>query len=411
MPYLIKPLLRLIAPTFMVLTALYASFNFNQVIAQYHELVVTIPYFVLGIGLLLALQFNRLRLFSASLICLLSYFAIQAGLQQSLSNPKVDLLYTALSLAIPANLLGIVFIPENGLRSRVGSLTLALLAVQTGAVYWLYDSSWQIPLDYQFWLGLNPSPTYLLSLAASGLFAGAALLLLTLLLLRNRDIESLLLTCLIATFLTLIYFSQPFISSILLGTCGCILIYGVFHSSYDMAFRDDLTGLRNRRAFNEKLRTLGRRYVIATMDVDHFKKFNDTHGHDVGDDVLKLVAAKISEIGGGGIPYRYGGEEFCIVFANKGIEACAPHLEAVRLSIANYKMVIRNTKDRPVSNKVGKSLRNPKTTTKTTNVTISIGVAERDDTLISPELVLKASDTALYKAKKSGRNCLASAHN
>ena len=61
-----------------------------------------------------------------------------------------------------------------------------------------------------------------------------------------------------------------------------------------MAFRDELTGLPGRRALNERLQRLPRQYVLAMTDVDHFKKFNDTHGHDVGDEVLKLVAQGFS---------------------------------------------------------------------------------------------------------------------
>ena len=93
-----------------------------------------------------------------------------------------------------------------------------------------------------------------------------------------------------------------------------ILVAAVAHEAYQMAFRDELTGLPGRRALNERLQRLGRSYVIAMADVDHFKKFNDTHGHDVGDQVLRLVAAQLRKIGGGGKAYRYGGEEFTLVF-------------------------------------------------------------------------------------------------
>ena len=65
---------------------------------------------------------------------------------------------------------------------------------------------------------------------------------------------------------------------------------GVAHEAYQMAFRDELTGLPGRRALNERMQRLGRNYVLAMSDVDHFKRFNDTHGHDVGDQVLRLVA-------------------------------------------------------------------------------------------------------------------------
>ena len=58
---------------------------------------------------------------------------------------------------------------------------------------------------------------------------------------------------------------------------------------------------------------------MAMIDVDHFKKFNDTHGHDIGDQVLKLVAARLAQVEGGGIAYRYGGEEFAVLFPDRPI--------------------------------------------------------------------------------------------
>src|SRR5439155_9485473 len=93
-----------------------------------------------------------------------------------------------------------------------------------------------------------------------------------------------------------------------LTAAGTIEIVALLQESHQLAFRDELTGLPGRRALDERLRALRGRYALAMVDVDHFKKFNDTHGHDVGDQVLKLVAGRLAEVGGGGIAYRYGGE-------------------------------------------------------------------------------------------------------
>lgn len=106
-----------------------------------------------------------------------------------------------------------------------------------------------------------------------------------------------------------------------------MLVAAVAHEAYQMAFRDELTGLPGRRALNERLQRLGRDYVIAMVDVDHFKKFNDTHGHDVGDQVLRLVASQLRKVGGGGKAYRYGGEEFTLLFPGKSLEQCLPHID------------------------------------------------------------------------------------
>jgi diguanylate cyclase (GGDEF)-like protein len=143
------------------------------------------------------------------------------------------------------------------------------------------------------------------------------------------------------------------------------------------------------------------------LDVDHFKKFNDTYGHDVGDQVLKMVAGQIRRVGGGGKAFRYGGEEFTIVFPGKDEEHSRPYLEDVREAVADYALVLRE-KDRPSSHKAGRDKRGQGRYQHRASVTISIGMASRNKNLRDPERVIKAADQALYRAKQAGRNCLVS---
>lgn len=174
------------------------------------------------------------------------------------------------------------------------------------------------------------------------------------------------------------------------------------HESFNMAFKDDLTGLPGRRALNEHLAKLGRQYTLAMMDVDHFKKFNDTYGHDIGDQVLKMVAHQISLVNGGGKAYRYGGEEFTIVFANKSVNETLSHLEDVRTSIESEIMLLSPEVVEQLNAAPGKGKK--KKHSGEVSVTISIGAAERSEALKQTEQVLKAADDALYRAKKAGRN-------
>ncbi|MHC5351352.1 GGDEF domain-containing protein [Metapseudomonas furukawaii] len=181
------------------------------------------------------------------------------------------------------------------------------------------------------------------------------------------------------------------------------LTASVAHEAYQMAFRDELTGLPGRRALNERLRRLGRNYVLAMTDVDHFKKFNDTYGHDVGDQVLRLVASRLRKVGGGGKAYRYGGEEFTILFSGKTMEECLPHLEAVRQAIEAYQIRLRDPDNRPRNDDAGRARRGV-SAGQAVSVTISIGAAERDALQRTPDEVIKAADQALYSAKSAGRN-------
>ncbi len=202
-------------------------------------------------------------------------------------------------------------------------------------------------------------------------------------------------------------FIQPHALQVMSSVVMLMIVVGVAHEAYQMAFRDELTGLPGRRALNERLQRLGRNYVIAMADVDHFKKFNDTHGHDVGDQVLRVVASQLRKVGGGGKVYRYGGEEFTLVFAGKDIEQCLPHLEAVRQAVERYQVQLRDRQQRPADDKLGRQ-RRAGTGASQVSVTVSIGVAQPGLEHRSVEAVLKAADKALYGAKSAGRNCVSS---
>jgi PleD family two-component response regulator len=123
--------------------------------------------------------------------------------------------------------------------------------------------------------------------------------------------------------------------------------------------------------------------------VDHFKKFNDKHGHDVGDEVLRMVSSQISRVGAGGTAYRYGGEEFCVVFPRKSAEEAAAELDRVREQIADYRMSIRDRSLRPVRSRDGARKRGAtRLGSSHVAVTISAGVAERSDDHTKPDAVV-----------------------
>jgi diguanylate cyclase (GGDEF)-like protein len=165
----------------------------------------------------------------------------------------------------------------------------------------------------------------------------------------------------------------------------------------------ELQTLQGRRALDEQLRALGPRYTLAMIDVDHFKKFNDTHGHDIGDQVLKLVAARLAETGGGGLAFRYGGEEFSVLFPGRSLKEALPYLERTRAAVERYRMAVRSD-ERSRHEEAGIRRRGDAAPTKLLSVTVSVGAAEPEVERQPPAQVLKAADEALYRAKKGGRN-------
>ncbi len=200
--------------------------------------------------------------------------------------------------------------------------------------------------------------------------------------------------------------AQPLELALMSAAALTSLGISLAHEGFHMAFRDELTGLPGRRALNERLQRMGRVYTLAMADVDHFKAFNDTHGHDVGDQVLRMVASQLRRVPGGGQAYRYGGEEFTLVFPGKTAAQAMPHLESVRRAIEVYQMRLRDRPARPKADQIGQRRRGGRggRGARPLRVTVSIGVAERSDALRAPDAVIKAADQALYKAKDGGRN-------
>jgi two-component system chemotaxis response regulator CheY len=160
-----------------------------------------------------------------------------------------------------------------------------------------------------------------------------------------------------------------------------------------IGLRDPLTGLGNRRALEEDLARLearvqryGHRYCLALLDVDHFKAYNDTYGHQAGDRVLQIVAARLrDQARTGDALYRYGGEEFLCIF---------PEQSPGRATIAAERM--RSSLEQQAVPHTGHGIG---------VLTLSAGVAmlDPDDTRTADE-VLKEADEALYRAKRLGRN-------
>ncbi|MFZ5789004.1 MAG: GGDEF domain-containing protein, partial [Acidobacteriota bacterium] len=176
---------------------------------------------------------------------------------------------------------------------------------------------------------------------------------------------------------------------------------GVVQVAARTAFRDALTGLPGRRALDERLAGLTGQFTVAMVDLDRFKLVNDTHGHEVGDQVLRMVASKLRGVGCGGQAFRYGGEEFALVFPGRRLAKVRPALEDVRRAVAGAEFTLRAA-DRPRVRP--KEVQRRKERSTSIRITVSIGVAERTEKRRTIEDVVRAADAALYRAKEAGRN-------
>lgn len=408
MTFNLRPLFRLFLPFGLVAAAILILLYGLSVKDDYLPLFLKLPYGFLATVVGLACYFNRSRILVAALLLATIYWLIHSQLQTALDTEETMFIYSSISIFSPLILSILTLAPERGIWNKSGLSVLLLLPLSLIVCAWAYANMEAIPIASSLLLALEikPHPDVVISTTAAIWFAANFILCGLSLWFKNTETEASLLACLTLIFVTLTWFDQTLISTVMICTAGIILGIAIVRSSFEMAYRDDLTGLLGRRALNERLRSLGKRYTIAMMDIDHFKKFNDVYGHDVGDEVLKVVANHIAKTTGGGTAYRYGGEEFCVIFPGKKLKPCVPHLQAIREEIADHRVLLRDKKTRPKSSKEGEKRRGSGAKKNSVSVTISIGVAERDDKKIDSSAVLKAADKALYRSKQNGRNCL-----
>ncbi len=400
-PIFIVPAAILIATWFLVplITALTPSRQ---------ELVLLAPYLVTLLGMFLAIHFHRARPFMALLVLILFYWGSRTYLSAGQLEPGLNRVYQAFVLLVPLNMLLFTLMRERGIFSAAGRLRFVFLALQGAGALWLFRRHFEDLLPYiaRSYTRLPlisdllvPQPAMV---AGTLSFAAIAVLALR----RQSPIDSGMLGALSAFFIACNWVTDRDFHTSYCAAGALIITLSVLRDSYNMAFRDDLTGIPSRRSLNESLHGLGRRYTVAMLDVDHFKQFNDTYGHDVGDQVLKMVARKMMDVGGGGKAYRYGGEEFTIIFSGRRAEEALPHLEELRTTIADYRLAVRDG-ERPKNQRQGKGKRGNNAGRGEGSyaaVTISIGMAESGNGLDSAAAVMKAADKALYKAKSKGRN-------
>ncbi len=393
-------------PLIVVLIAFILA-RLNQLHLLDVELLRVLPYILASMLFGFASMFNRSRFIAPIIIALFAYHFIRERLQVPLSQNTVMAMFTGLNILFCSQLLLSSLLPEKGMFNRIGFTFLSLIMF-SDAVLWFYgasylwvdwlknlDSQQVVLFEAQYWI------TQALVVVHAVTFS-----ILSLMAFLRKSAGDL---ALLLTWLTGILVFSDFSLLDVSSACFSALFLGLFvlfqQSNYEVTYKDALTGISGRRALDDYLTTLGKHYAVAMLDVDHFKKFNDIYGHDVGDQVLKMVASKVAAVQGGGKAFRYGGEEFTIVFNRKSADDAFVFLEAVRESIQKYEMVLRS-QERVKDKKSGKESRGKSSTSKskTVSVTISIGVTSCEPGY-TPKDAVKAADQLLYKAKESGRNC------
>ncbi len=360
------------------------------------------PLLLPSVGALLALVYRRRRALYALVV--LGVAAWAWSLPGQGDEELARAVGGAVAVLLPANLLVLGVCRERAPLSAPGLAGLAALAAQPLAIAYAWHAYHPAVLALP-WAHLLPAglvrPSNLpdASLLA---FAGAFVVLAVRAAVGADPLDGGVLFALIGSLWALASGPGAAATPLLLAAAAFTVVMSLVFASARWAFTDPLTGLPGRRACEEALAQLGGVFTVAMVDIDRFKSINDRHGHAAGDQVLRLVAARLAEVGGSGRAFRWGGEEFVVLFANRGLEVSLPFLEGVHRAIAATPFRLRGA-DRP-----RRRPRQPPSRGQAmpaVPVTVSIGVASSGHE--APRAAgdaVRAADAALYRAKTAGRN-------
>ncbi|KAA0547822.1 GGDEF domain-containing protein [Bacillus sp. BGMRC 2118] len=387
--YTVKLILKNGTPFVFIVLLLTISVYFSSNISSLPSSSKPIFQYIL-LGLLVMLLglgygFNRLKVFYLGIHILVLFFVLHGYLVEIPPSFREVVLPYILGI----NVAVILLLKDGAVLSIQGKFITFLLLTEFVAVYLFHTNivSFLSIKSLPFHLEIINIPDYAVLL----FLITVAVYILNII--KNFTIYKVLLLGSILAILFSLHLENLFGSQLFLITSSIQLLLAVVNRTYAMAYIDELTRIPSRRMLKVDLMKLGSKYSIAMIDIDFFKKFNDKYGHDVGDDVLILVAKELLSVTGGGKAYRYGGEEFTIVFPKKNSEDVLTHLEDLREKISKKEYLYKN------KNKNGEYR------TQKLRVTISIGIAEKRRNS-KPFDVIKEADKALYRAKKKGRNCV-----
>lgn len=386
-----------IGPEGLVFAAAVILALWNRPEQSAAQLIRVAPY-VIGLGgLLLAWRLRRSRLVFALLVLGLAYGLLTAW------TPRNPTVFQLVALLVPLDLAAIALLPERGVLTAAGlwqgaglllevaAAAAVVLLLGRGAV-WPPLAHTVLPQTLSAWTRVDQPALIAFLVAAAAVAAGRWL--------APGMTARGYLWAVAATFLALHAHDVRLDRALYFSAAAGVLVVATIELSYVLAYQDGLTGLPGRRALNEALERVGGAYAIAMVDVDHFKRFNDTYGHEVGDEVLRRVAARLKDALPVGRVFRYGGEEFAILLPGRTTEYCLPLLEAAREAVAAERFTVRRrVRPRKKPAKPKSRSAQPKET-----ITVSMGLAQTDRRHGNAEDVIRAADQALYRAKQGGRN-------
>ena len=366
--------------------------------------IAALPYIVLTFGLIFGWYFASSRMILSLLVLALADQALVLLPTTGADQEAVRQTIVAISaFLVPLNLLAFSLLKEDSLLTLRGLTRVVLVLVQPFLLLWLClpeqhdlasSFTWEyIPSRHMEWTPI-PQP-------ALFAFATASLLHFIRFALHRDPLEGGAIWALFAVFVAYHTSRCGWQPTNFFMAAGLILFSTLLQSFYRQTYRDELTGVPGRLAYDEAIGQLGKRFSVAVIGIDQLTQNANIHGKSVSEQILKLVAPRVHAACSGGQIFRTTGEELTVLFPGKSNTEALSTLETVRKTAEAINLFLRG-RDRVwekqrVTQKTGSR-------DQALPITLSIGVAEKLNDSATLTLVIKSAYRALYEAKGAGGN-------
>lgn len=366
--------------------------------------IAALPYIVLTFGLIFGWYFASSRMILSLLVLALADRALVLFPSTDAGQTAVSQTVIAITaFLVPLNLLAFSIFKEDSLSTLRGVMRVVLVLAQPFLLLWLclpdqHDlaSSFTreyIPSLYMEWTPI-PQP-------ALFVFAIAFLLHIIRFVLHRDPLEGGTIWALGAIFVAYHTTRYGWKPTNFFMAAGLILFVTLLQSFYQRTYRDELTGIPGRLAYDEAITQLGKRFSVAVISIDQLTQYANIHGKSVSEQILKLVAPRVQTACADGQVFRTTGEDLTVLFPGKSTTETLGTLETVRKTIGAISVLLRGRdrvweKEREAQKTGSRDQALP--------VTLSIGVAERVDDSATLTLVIKSAYRGLYEAKGGGGN-------
>lgn len=366
--------------------------------------VAAFPYFVFAFGLVFGWYLSNVRLILSLVLLALADRGLAVmsagGADVSVGGTSM---FSIAAFLLPVNLLAFSILKEESVSTTRGALRVLVVLAQPFLVLWLcYPEQDELAAAFRVryfewwpddWTPI-PQPALIAFISAGVIHASRFVL--------HRDPYEAgsvwVLGLIVSAFHCTQFGWKP---TGFLGAAGLIMMLTLVQATHQRMYRDELTGIPGRLAYQEAIGGLGKRYAIAVLGVDQLKGYAGSHGRLVAEQVLKIVAPRLQAACRDGRVFRVSGEEFTVLFPGRSVTETIVALDMVRKAAERVSLYLRG-RDRVWEDSRGTKSFGPRD--QALPVTVSIGVAETTVGESTLEGVVKSAYRALYEAKGSGGN-------